>query len=276
MPIARTNDDVALSYKTNGSGRCHLLFVHDWAGSSAHFDEVMRHLDFTNLRTVTYDMRGHGSSGKPEFGYTLQRFAQDVFDVLDHAGAAKAIVIGFGLGAKIAQYATILHPERVRGLILIAGCPASPLQLSVEMQQDWINRAQNLEQLLELKQTQITRFVAPNVLERWGQEAVKITRDVLENMLYMMTETSFKDRLWAINCSVLVIGGSHDLVFSSDLLRNDVAVPLGNARLALLDSSHEIPLEQPLELASLILAFLAGVNAVPMVRKIDDTSQYSV
>lgn len=267
MPVARTNDSVALSYKTNGSGRCHLLLIHNWSGSGADFNEVMKYLDFTNLRAITYDLRGHGNSDQPDMGYTLQRFAQDAFDVVDHAGAAKVIVIGFGIGAKLAQYVATLHPERIRGLILIAGCPASTVQLSNEMQQDWIGSAGNRDKLMALKQQAVHVGVKSELFNRWADDAAKIPQHILTDTMRMATETSFTDRLELVHCPVMIIGGLHDPIFTPDILRKDVAEPLGNARLVFLNCGHEIPLEQPLELASCILAFLAGMNAVPLLHK---------
>ncbi len=270
MPIARTNDGIALSYKTNGSGRCHLLFMHDWGGSGAYFDELLKYLDFTGLRTITYDLRGHGNSDKPSSGYTLQRFAQDVFNVADHAGATKFTLIGFGMSAKFAQYAATLNRERINGLILIAGCPASPVSLSIDMYQDWINSAGNRERLLDVKRMLTTRPLKPEGIDRWVDDAIKISKQVLGDTLKMMIETSFADRLELINCPVIVIGGLHDPIFTPDILRNQVAAPLGNVRLAILNCNHEIPSEQPRELAGLIEAFLAGMKAVTVVRQSQD------
>jgi non-heme chloroperoxidase len=249
MPVARTNDNVALSYSTSGSGRCHLLFAHDAGGSKNDFQEVMKYMDFTGIRIIIYDLRGHGSSDKPQTGYTLQRFAQDVFDVLDHAGAARAILVGFGFGAKIAQYAATLQRERISGLILIGGFSATPMQLTENMYQN--------------------RFKCVFHPKRcWDSTVDQIPTFVHDNLFKMITETSFVSRLELINCPVLVVGGIHDEIFTPDVLRNTIAEPLGYPRIAFLDCSHDIPFESPLELTGLILAFLAGARAIPTIHKI--------
>ena len=58
----------------------------------------------------------------------------------------------------------------------------------------------------------------------------------------------------------LIIGGIHDPIFSPDALRYGVAAPFRKARIALLDSNHEAPIEQPREFAALIQAFVAGLQ----------------
>lgn len=249
MPIARTNDNVVLSYSTNGSGRCHLLFIHDCGGSSKDFQDMIKHFDFKGLRIITYDLRGHGSSDRPELGYTVQRFAQDLFDVLDHAGAVRAIIIGFGLGAKIAQYAVTLQRERINDLILVGGFPASPLQLSQDLYQHQPNHRFHSIYYRDKKASQIPTFV-------WGC------------LFKMITKTSFANRLELINCPVLIIGGLQDEMFTPDILKATVVEPLGNPSIVFLDCTHEIPFEKPLELAGLILSFIAGAKAVPTINKI--------
>ena len=58
----------------------------------------------------------------------------------------------------------------------------------------------------------------------------------------------------------LIVGGIHDSIFSPDVLRSVVAAPFKKARIALLDSNHEVPIEQPREFAALIEAFVAGLQ----------------
>lgn len=74
------------------------------------------------------------------------------------------------------------------------------------------------------------------------------------------TSTSFADRLGQVQAPTIVVGGTHDPIFSPQALQDGVAAPLAGARVALLDCGHEIPLEQPRELAALIEAFLAALG----------------
>jgi pimeloyl-ACP methyl ester carboxylesterase len=53
--------------------------MHGWAGAGAYFDETLKYLDLTGLRAITFDLRGHGDSDKPDTGYSDERFARDAF-----------------------------------------------------------------------------------------------------------------------------------------------------------------------------------------------------
>lgn len=124
MPKVRTDDGIEISYQTVGTGLCNLLFMHGWAGSGAYFDETLKHLDLTALHAVTFDLRGHGDSDKPESGHSDERFALDAFAVADAVGADELIVIGFSMSGRFAQYLPVVAPERVRGQVLVSGCGA--------------------------------------------------------------------------------------------------------------------------------------------------------
>ena len=58
----------------------------------------------------------------------------------------------------------------------------------------------------------------------------------------------------------LVVGGLHDLIFTPEIMRDAVVAAIPGARLVLLDSNHEIPVERPREMAGLLEAFLAGLK----------------
>src|SRR5947208_15918750 len=48
------------------------------------------------------DLRGHGSSAKPESGYTLAHYAADVEDVIDTLGLRDVVLVGSSLGGMVA------------------------------------------------------------------------------------------------------------------------------------------------------------------------------
>ena len=135
------------------------------------------------------------------------------------------------------------------------------MPLPEEVIQDWIGRAGNRARLIELERQFITRPVADAVVERWADDAVKIPRAVLEATLRMTVEGSFADRAAALRTPTVAVGGLHDPVATPDFMRQGVTDPLSaaDARLVLLDCNHDVPIEQPRELAAVIEAFVAGL-----------------
>ena len=262
MPTIQTDDSVNLVYCVRGDGPRNLLFMHGWAGSGAFFDETIQHLDLAGLRAITYDFRGHGGSDKAETGYTLDRFTQDAFTVADAAGAAEMVVVGYSMSGKFAQHMALTEPDRIRGLILVSGWPAGSVPFPAEMHQDWIDLAGDRERLLEFERQFLSQPVAPEVVERWVDDAMQVPRVALDGTLTMTTQPSFADQLGDLQVPTLVVGGGDDSVATPDFMRQLVVAPLAHvgARFVLSDCNHDVPIEQPRHLASLIEAFLAGLS----------------
>jgi non-heme chloroperoxidase len=262
MTLIQTDDGVNLAYRTRGNGPLNLLFMHGWAGSGAFFDETIKHLDLSGLRVITYDLRGHGASDKPETGYALDRFTQDAFTVADAAGAAEMVVVGYSMSGKFAQHMTLTEPDRIRGLILVSGWPANSVPFPPQMHQDWIDLAGDRERLLEFERQFLTQPVAPEVVERWVTDAVRVPRLVLDGTLTMTTQPSFEDQLGDLQVPTLVVGGRDDPVATPDFMRQYVVAPLAHTgpRFVLADCNHDVPIEQPQQMACLIEAFVSGIG----------------
>jgi pimeloyl-ACP methyl ester carboxylesterase len=262
MPTARTDDGINIFYQIRGDGPRNLLFMHGWAGSSSYWEELFKYLDLTGLRAITFDMRGHGESDPAESGFTLDRIAKDALAVADHAEASKFVVVGFSMSGKFVQYLSCMSPDRVDGQILIAGASAGEIPFPKETYAYFLSCAGNREMMRGMISQFIKEPLQPDIMDRFLDDATRVSLGDLDGTLNTCINTSFAEKLSKACTPTLVIGGMHDPIFTPDALRLGVVTPLSGARLALVDSSHEIPIEKPRELAALIEAFLAGLGKV--------------
>jgi len=71
-------------------------------------------------RVVAPDHRGHGRSQKlyDSALYEPALMADDAVRLLDHIGEERAVLMGYSMGARIAAFAAVRTPERVRALVL--------------------------------------------------------------------------------------------------------------------------------------------------------------
>lgn len=261
MPRAQTDDGVGLSYEVRGDGPRNLLFLHGWAGSGEYFNGLIDHLDLSRVRAISYDMRGHGDSDKPDIQLTLERLARDGLTVADAAGARTFVPVGFSMSGKFAQYLAVLEPARVEGLLLIAGAPAAEIPLPPELLADWYARQGDAARFAELLGPYMTARVDPEVLERFGQTAAKVPAADLERTMQLVTSVSFADRVGMLEQPILVIAGANDILLPPELLKG-MADGLKNARLEVIDDcGHEIPIERPKELADRMAAFLGNLES---------------
>jgi pimeloyl-ACP methyl ester carboxylesterase len=70
-------------------------------------------------RVIALDNRGHGRSSKlyDPADYHIRRMAEDVRALLDHRKLKRADILGYSMGARIAAFLALEHPERVRAAI---------------------------------------------------------------------------------------------------------------------------------------------------------------
>jgi non-heme chloroperoxidase len=98
-----------------GSGRPVVLLA--GSGNTAHvFDGFAEKLtDSYHVYGIT--RRGYGASSQPASGYTEQRLADDVLNVLDSLHLAAPVLVGHSLGGHELTALASSHPNRIAGLV---------------------------------------------------------------------------------------------------------------------------------------------------------------
>ena len=81
---------------------------------------------------VAPDLRGRGRSNGLPAPYTVARHADDCAALLDHLGAADAVVTGHSMGGFVATALATRHPERVRAVVLVDGGPPLAIPAGVD------------------------------------------------------------------------------------------------------------------------------------------------
>lgn len=64
------------------------------------------------------DLRGHGASEKPEGGYAVEVFAEDLHGVLDALELERPAIMGHSLGGLVTLYWASQHPDVASALVL--------------------------------------------------------------------------------------------------------------------------------------------------------------
>ena len=109
---------VEIAYQMAGEGPP-VLLIHGFASSARvnWWDTGwVRSLTEAGRRVITFDHRGHGASQKlydPAL-YPAAEMAEDARRLLDHLDIGQADVMGYSMGARVAAFLTIAHPQRVR------------------------------------------------------------------------------------------------------------------------------------------------------------------
>lgn len=100
-----------------------IVLVHGF-GSSTH--TWMGNIDALakNHRVYAFDMKGFGLTAKPKDGqYHMEEYTRHLLGFLDAVKLDKVILVGHSLGGSVATRFTLLHPDRVSALVLVAPAP---------------------------------------------------------------------------------------------------------------------------------------------------------
>lgn len=111
------SDGIGIAYEVHGEGMP-ILCIHGF-GSSGKVNWVdtgwVETLTGAGYQAITFDNRGHGASRKlyDTKLYFAHDMAEDANNLLDHLGIASAPVLGYSMGARIAAFLALNHPDRV-------------------------------------------------------------------------------------------------------------------------------------------------------------------
>jgi pimeloyl-ACP methyl ester carboxylesterase len=126
-----TSGSAVLAAESTGSGP-DVLLLHAGVTDQRSWSHVLDALP--GYRCLTYDARGYGrTTYEPDDGWSK---VTDAVAVLDGYDVKQAIVIGASMGGKTSIDLTLLHPDRVRALVLIgpaiSGAPDTDVEEGVK------------------------------------------------------------------------------------------------------------------------------------------------
>ncbi len=137
--LVEADDGTPIAYTVRGVAgrRIPVLFANGWSCSDAYWGELLPALQERGHPIILPDTRGHGCSGLPRSpgrgaqnltidDLAMSRIARDLLTVLDDAGYQRVLVVGHSMGTQTGLELYRLAPDRVAGLVLIAGTFENP------------------------------------------------------------------------------------------------------------------------------------------------------
>lgn len=246
-------DDAPPLVMVRGLGRC----VRHWLG----FEQQLA----KRYRVITVELRGVGArTARMTPVASLFDLASDIVAVLDELRIEKAHMLGISLGGMVALACGIEHHERFRSLIVIntsiAGLRTRRITVGAvrAMATGLINKSDKTRLHRELVDVLVgtdcpparKKFLADAYLKIAGEDG--LYADTVVMQLLAAARFLVKKQLPRVALPVLVVYGTADR-FVPNVNSKRIAALLPHATLrAVVGGGHELPLDKPDELQSLI------------------------
>jgi len=241
-----------LPYLERGEGRP-VLLVHAVGDSGRAFLPLLEHLP-AGRRYLAPDQRGHGDAPKPESGYAVADFVEDLLGLLDSLGLDRVALVGSSSGGLVAQRLAADHPDRVSALVLV-GCPHTLQGVVLPDAVRELTDPLSPEVVGNLTAGLAYRPLPPSLAALALTEGLKAPARVWRATLEGLLAEPAPSRRAPIAAPTLVLWGEHDAVL--DRAQQDALVrDIPGARLVVLPDTGHVPIwECPDRVASEIAAF---------------------
>ena len=221
---------------------------------------------------VTWYQRGTFGSDRPEDPQRIrvEDHAEDLVALMDDRGIERALVAAWSVGVNVAFEMTKRHPDRVAGVLAVAGVPGdtfatmgAPLRIPRALRHPIATRTARASRIAGPALSWLAPKVPVNRGTAWlishsGFMLPGADPDVLVPMLdefvkqdwrwYMTLAIAAAEHramdVGFVQCPVTMVAGRHDVLTSmQDML--DAAQRIQHAEVTVLPGSHFLPLEHP-------------------------------
>lgn len=207
------------------------------------------------------DKRGHGLSDTAAPGYGIPDLAEDVLAAMDHAGIARAVIVGCSVGGLIAQHIALMAPQRVIGLGLSNTAPM------LGPADGWHTRIDGIRQngMVAMARDVLPRWFGPQMLAHpnaalWRTLLARTDTDGYIATCQAIAGTDISARLPEITQPARVFGGQHDLATPPRVV-TALADALPNADLVMFEEAGHLPaIEAPQGFADALMTFVERIT----------------
>nr|WP_290666198.1 alpha/beta hydrolase [Ardenticatena sp.] len=246
-------DDTPVFYQKRGSGEPTVLFIHGAGGTWKHWAYCLKQMPVG--QRIAFDLPGHGRSGGTG-RYSIEGYAYFMLSLLDALSIDKAVLVGHSMGGAIAIQTTLLAPERVRGLGLVATGARLKVNPTVldGLQHDTLGTIRRMVRWM------YARELSPQEMAAAVQEMAATPKSVLYGDFAACDAFDSRAALFDIQCPTIVIGAEHDKM-TPPRLSEELALAIRRAELVMIpDAGHMVMLEQPHAVCDALTTFVKRIR----------------
>lgn len=251
------SDGTPIAYRRYGAeGLPKLVLIHSLALDGTVWDGVAEQLA-GRAEIIVPDCRGHGRSGRPAGPYTVERFGDDIAELLGQIGWHQVIVAGCSMGGCVAQAFAARHPQLVTAMALID----TTAWYGSDAPREWRARAAKagVDGFVSMANFQSTRWFGdrfrsdhPDIVQRTIDVFVQNDVDAYAATCAMLGDADLRSHLADYRMPVAVVVGEEDYATPVEMAR-ELANSIPQATLTVLAGArHLTPIECPGQIAAAI------------------------
>ena len=244
------------------------VLMHFLGGSTREWDEAVLLLGPSH-KTLRIDLPGFGASAE-DTRYAVSEMADAVAETIAAAGLKRYVLVGHSMSGKIAmalaRRAQDAQDKALLGLVLVAPSPPRPEPMTDAKRGSMIallgaHHADELDRARSFIATNASHHLTPPVQDRAAHELLRMNRTAWVAWLSYGSQEDWADRIGVLSLPALVVAGDKDTSLGPKTQAEATMPHLGNARMAVLEGcGHLPPMEQPQQLATLLLEFAATLG----------------
>lgn len=265
MAYFTTDDNVKLYYEVSGEGERTVLLVHGYSMNAAGWDPIMPGLE-KHYRVVRFDLRGHGRSETPDYGFSMERCAQDVRNLEELLDLKDYVLVGMSMGGFVTYAYLKLYGDG--NLYKFINMVSAPNCVSSENRPyGMMDTAVFLDSLMKVNQDFSTYYgpvnpacfydpvKAADALAQWNEVCANAVTASMTRFWVSLYTVEYWDVLPSISVPTLYMAGEKDIYPSE--AQYEQAKLVQNGRAFIIEKAgHDIMGDQPEIVTNEMIAFI--------------------
>lgn len=271
MATFATTDGVEIFYKDWGTGQP-IVFSHGWPLSADAWDAQMLFFAQAGYRVIAHDRRGHGRSAQPFEGNNMDRYADDLAELIEKLDLKDAILIGHSTGGgEVAHYIGRHGTGRVAKVVLVGAVPplmlktpgnpnGTPIEVFDDIRKGVAGSRSQFYQDLTIPFYGFNRdgaAVSQGLRDSFWLQGMAGSIHGQYECVHEFSEVDYTEDLKAIDVPTLVIHGDDDQIVPIDASGRLSAEIVENATLKIFEGApHGLAETEPEKFNAEVLSFL--------------------
>lgn len=253
MPIITVNSRKVHVQELNKGAKHTVVLIHGMFSNLSIYYFNIAPILAQHFHVVMYDLKSHGMSERVLEGYDLENMSSDLIALMDSLQLQKVHLLGYSFGGLIALKTALQIPDRVEHLIVM------------EAPDPQDEKARNIidEYSKEFLEHYIANFTDTTKIKMGKRQFEKNHRlyEFLFNQTSikadMVKEKHFLHEMDAITLppsTLLLYGDASNCKPTGEWLRTKIP----GAQLEVIPGDHNIPIQEPVQIAETIVHFLSN------------------